>query len=145
MVEFNHIVSVSGGKDSTATLLLALMRGMPFQAVFADTGHENPVTTDYVDYLSDRLGVEILKVRACFKARIEKKRTVVQTKWVKEKVPDAIIEAALAALHPTGNPFLDLAIWKGRFPSTRAQFCTCLLYTSPSPRDGLLSRMPSSA
>ena len=23
--------------------------------------------------------------------------------------------------------------------------CSCLLYTSPSPRDGLLSRMPSSA
>ena len=23
--------------------------------------------------------------------------------------------------------------------------CACLLYTSPSPRDGLLSRMPSSA
>ena len=26
-----------------------------------------------------------------------------------------------------------------------ARFSTCLLYTSPSPRDGLLSRMPSSA
>ena len=26
-----------------------------------------------------------------------------------------------------------------------ADFCNCLLYTSPSPRDGLLSRMPSSA
>ena len=26
-----------------------------------------------------------------------------------------------------------------------ARFITCLLYTSPSPRDGLLSRMPSSA
>ena len=25
------------------------------------------------------------------------------------------------------------------------QFSSCLLYTSPSPRDGLLSRMPSSA
>ena len=25
------------------------------------------------------------------------------------------------------------------------QACACLLYTSPSPRDGLLSRMPSSA
>ena len=25
------------------------------------------------------------------------------------------------------------------------QVCSCLLYTSPSPRDGLLSRMPSSA
>ena len=29
------------------------------------------------------------------------------------------------------------------FPMFRAN--TCLLYTSPSPRDGLLSRMPSSA
>ena len=27
----------------------------------------------------------------------------------------------------------------------RAWSSTCLLYTSPSPRDGLLSRMPSSA
>ena len=27
----------------------------------------------------------------------------------------------------------------------REEFGSCLLYTSPSPRDGLLSRMPSSA
>ena len=27
----------------------------------------------------------------------------------------------------------------------REAICDCLLYTSPSPRDGLLSRMPSSA
>ena len=27
----------------------------------------------------------------------------------------------------------------------RGRYCDCLLYTSPSPRDGLLSRMPSSA
>ena len=27
----------------------------------------------------------------------------------------------------------------------RESFYSCLLYTSPSPRDGLLSRMPSSA
>ena len=31
---------------------------------------------------------------------------------------------ALAVLHPTGNPFLDLCLWKGRFPSSKAQFCT---------------------
>ena len=30
-------------------------------------------------------------------------------------------------------------------PINRDQIHTCLLYTSPSPRDGLLSRMPSSA
>ena len=29
--------------------------------------------------------------------------------------------------------------------SRHERVCTCLLYTSPSPRDGLLSRMPSSA
>ena len=31
---------------------------------------------------------------------------------------------ALAALHPTGNAFLDLCMLKGRFPSRKAQFCT---------------------
>ena len=34
-----------------------------------------------------------------------------------------------------------------KFVSANAmgEYVTCLLYTSPSPRDGLLSRMPSSA
>ena len=32
-----------------------------------------------------------------------------------------------------------------RFVSFNASSLSCLLYTSPSPRDGLLSRMPSSA
>lgn len=27
-------------------------------------------------------------------------------------------------LHPTGEAFLDLCLWKGRFPSRKAQFCT---------------------
>ena len=31
------------------------------------------------------------------------------------------------------------------YPAELALFAVCLLYTSPSPRDGLLSRMPSSA
>ena len=30
-------------------------------------------------------------------------------------------------------------------PTAFEMYCDCLLYTSPSPRDGLLSRMPSSA
>ena len=34
--------------------------------------------------------------------------------------------------------------WSGDFGNTNG-FWNCLLYTSPSPRDGLLSRMPSSA
>lgn len=35
-----------------------------------------------------------------------------------------IVDRAIGALKPTGNPFLDLCIWKGRFPSTRARFCS---------------------
>ena len=32
-----------------------------------------------------------------------------------------------------------------RFLRGQGKYTDCLLYTSPSPRDGLLSRMPSSA
>ena len=52
------------------------------------------------------------------------------------------------AIQQTG--LRDQAIQSGAFGGARAgiqeaQFMNCLLYTSPSPRDGLLSRMPSSA
>ena len=131
MTKAQHIISVSGGKDSTATLILATQRGMPFQAVFADTGHENPVTVEYVHYLADRFNINIQHVRADFAERIKRKRVTVQTKCVREGVSEDIIRAALDALEPTGNPFLDLAIWKGRFPSTKAQFCTEHLKSVP--------------
>ena len=36
----------------------------------------------------------------------------------------------------------DRLLWSD---SEWVKYVTCLLYTSPSPRDGLLSRMPSSA
>ena len=43
--------------------------------------------------------------------------------------------------------FYGLMIWRTRgvIPSVIRLVYLCLLYTSPSPRDGLLSRMPSSA
>lgn len=58
-----HIVaSFSGGKDSTA-LLVALQRtGVPFTAVFADTGWEHPATLEYVDEVADKLGITVHKV-----------------------------------------------------------------------------------
>lgn len=42
-----------------------------------------------------------------------------------------MVLAALEVLQPTGNPFLDLCIWKGRFPSRKAQFCTMELKRDP--------------
>ena len=46
-----------------------------------------------------------------------------------------------------GSTLIEKIIEKntGLSKVTPGQIVTCLLYTSPSPRDGLLSRMPSSA
>ena len=48
----------------------------------------------------------------------------------------------LNALHPAAN--LELAKVFDEYAADD-ELWACLLYTSPSPRDGLLSRMPSSA
>ena len=47
----------------------------------------------------------------------------------------------------SSGDFIDGTIsqWSADVAAIIDAFCSCLLYTSPSPRDGLLSRMPSSA
>lgn len=125
-----NIVSLSGGKDSTALWLYALGKGVEVVPVFADTGNEHQKTYEYLEYLEEQLG-PIHRIKADFTKQIEHKREVVQTKWRNEGVEEWIIEQALNVLHPTGNPFLDLCIWKGRFPSTKARFCTVELKVRP--------------
>lgn len=127
----HNIVSVSGGKDSTALLLLAIERETPnLQAVFADTGHEHPQTYEYVEYLNDQV-FPIRTVRADFSQQIESKREWVATKWREQGISEDRVLLALETLKPTGNPFLDLCIWKGRFPSTKARFCSEELKRNP--------------
>ncbi|AZC81152.1 phosphoadenosine phosphosulfate reductase family protein [Pseudomonas chlororaphis] len=127
-----NIVSVSGGKDSTATLLVAIALEAPnLQAVFADTGNEHDLTYEYLDYLEQTTGISISRVRADFSHRIAGKRRFIETKWREQGVPEVVVLAALEVLQPTGNPFLDLCLWKGRFPSRKAQFCTMELKRDP--------------
>lgn len=129
-----RVISVSGGKDSTACALLALERypKEEVRLVFADTGNEHEQTLDYVtNYMPAFLGVPVHVVRADFSQRIAGKAEYVRKVWLEEGVSQDKIDRALAVLTPTGNPYLDLCIWKGRFPSRRAQFCTSELKVLP--------------
>lgn len=94
------------------------------RAVFADTGNEHDLTLEYLEYLQQATGITIERRSANFSRQIARKREFIETKWRAQGVPESIVEAALQVLQPTGIPFLDLCLWKGRFPSRRAQFCT---------------------
>ena len=173
-----HVVSVSGGKDSLATLLLAIERFGRHRviAIFCDTGNEHAIVYEYLDYLEVTLGIKIHRLKASFDFEIARKRMFIardkrtRRHYSEEPLLDEsgapvlrrnqdgtpqlrIVgragvfdlegipkmrkvdrgrvrwtnkakRRALAVLHPSGNPFLDLCLWKGRFPSRKAQFCT---------------------
>lgn len=138
------LVSVSGGKDSTATLCLALER-MPKKdifVVFADTGNEHPLTYDYVGFLERWSCIPFKWVKADFTEWWWSRRDYVRDVWplpnpkkktYPEGVPADVIARVLKVFEkgPTGNPYLDLCIIKGRFPSRMAQFCTDELKKQP--------------
>lgn len=137
-----HVVSVSGGKDSAATLLIAIKRfGLHrVQAIFCDTGNEHEAVYQYLDYLERALKIRINRLSSSFNDEIAAKRLFIardqrrgrdkhgrRLRWSNKAK-----RRALAVLHPTGNPFLDLCLWKGRFPSRKAQFCTEQLKRDPA-------------
>lgn len=77
------IVSMSGGKDSTAAALALREAGLSFRMVFADTGWEAPETYAHLDYLREKLGpidvvgepggmVAKIRARAGFPARLQR-------------------------------------------------------------------------
>lgn len=57
------LVPVSGGKDSTACLIMALTEygDDNVVAVFNDTGWEHPITYDYLEYLEGELNIKIMR------------------------------------------------------------------------------------
>lgn len=137
-----HVVSVSGGKDSAATLLLALSRFPRDRVVpiFCDTGNEHEAVYEYLAYLEQALDVQIHRLRASFDDEIAAKRMFIarDQRHGRDKLgrrlrwSNKAKRRALAVLHPTGIPFLDLCLWKGRSPSRKAQFCTEQLKRDPA-------------
>jgi 3'-phosphoadenosine 5'-phosphosulfate sulfotransferase (PAPS reductase)/FAD synthetase len=119
------VVSDSTGKDSGITIELAIeAHGREnVRIAFADTGNEHDLVYEHLEYQRARYG-EIITLRADFSERIAGKRIYVETQWPRKGVSPEIVQKALSVLHPTGVAFLDLCLWKGRFPSRKAQFCT---------------------
>lgn len=128
------VVSVSGGKDSTATYLLCLEQtGGDFEAVFADTGNEHEATYEYVARLHERTGgPKVRVVKADFSRELARKKAYLQSgkatsrtkaPWTKERVRKVLA----AGLEPTGIPFLDLCRSKGVFSSRKRAFCSQFL------------------
>lgn len=129
-----NIIGLSGGKDSTVTLLLALAR-LPkdrITPVFVDTGNEHAATHAYLDYLEARLNIPITRLHPDFREQMAEKRRFIardrrtgrDRRGVKLRWSNRRKREALAHLHPSGNPFLDLCLLKGMFPSNRSRFCT---------------------
>jgi 3'-phosphoadenosine 5'-phosphosulfate sulfotransferase (PAPS reductase)/FAD synthetase len=138
-----HVVSVSGGKDSAATLLIAIERfGLHrVQAIFCDTGNEHEAVYEYLDYLERALGIRIRRLRADFSEQMEVQRLRLlrvaagePDYFPRAKYPWTPNRAAQAAelMRPTGNPFIDLCMLKGMFPSHSRQFCTEELKRNPA-------------
>ncbi|PHV52252.1 hypothetical protein CSQ91_12880 [Janthinobacterium sp. BJB301] len=142
-----HLISLSGGKDSTATAILALEQygKSACRFVMADTGNEHEATLEYaLDYLPAALGIKVDVVRADFAdefaikranlARIaagEPESAVYGKRAFKYHWTPEAAQRALELLHPTGNPYLDLCMVRGGFPSRKRQFCTEYLKTKP--------------
>lgn len=129
-----HIIGMSGGKDSTAALLIALAR-LPknrVQPVFVDTGNEHSATYEYLDYLEAHLSIRITRLTPDFCEQIAAKRKFIardqrfgrDKRGVKLRWSNRRKREALSHLRPSGNPFLDLCLLKGMFPSNRSRFCT---------------------
>lgn len=116
-------------------LLLAYEKGFEPELVFADTGHEHPETYAYVEHLNEwcrqNWGRQIQVVKADFSDKFEARRASIEKLWTRDGIPRERIDRAIAAMVPTGNPFLDLCKLKGRFPSTMARFCTVELKHKP--------------
>lgn len=135
-----NVICISGGKDSTALWIYATkVLCKEVTPIFCDVGNEHPLTYEYIDYLQEKLG-KLKIIKADFTEQIERKKKYVSENWKPdliernwtEQEADEIIKKVIENLKPTGNPFLDLCIVKGRFPSTKARFCTTELKVIPT-------------
>ena len=118
-----HVVSMSGGKDSTASALTAIDMGYEIVGVFADTGNEHEITYEYLDYLERKIGIKIHRVSSDFSQNI--RNSIRSGKYNIQQIKSLNLVCTIK------NQFLSLCAYKKIFPSRTAQFCTEYLKRIP--------------
>lgn len=108
--------SVSGGKDSAATALYLRELGIPYRAVFADTGWEADETYRYInDVLQPAIGpIEV--VRADIRVQPDRLALVDEVESILGISPSAMVRACVS---------------EAAIPSHAAKFCTRTLKVAP--------------
>lgn len=110
------ILSLSGGKDSTACALFLREHGIPFEAVHCDTGWEHPDTVTYVrTTLEERFGpIKILSGQFDLPEEHE-----------------AVAKQLEAELGFKYSAMIRVILYKGMFSSRMRRFCTDNLKVYP--------------
>lgn len=137
------VLSYSGGKDSNATAMLLRRAGLPFRAVFADTGWEHPEAYRYIrEVAPDILGQRVIEVRAevnliasanAYADRIEKRggrsmsvedanalASVIRSEGVRKDAYAQAFEAELGHY----SAMLRTCLHKIMFPAQSLRWCT---------------------
>ncbi len=110
------VVSVSGGKDSTATALHLRELGIPCSFVFADTGWEADETYRFIDDVLEPAIGRIDRVAAHINVQPERAHLVDEVEAILGRSPSAMVR---------------VCIQKAMFPSRKIRFCTTDLKIAP--------------
>lgn len=112
-----YFITLSAGKDSEDTVYWAV-NNLPFEdweIVFNDTDWDAKATYDHLKYIADRVGKTIIVVK--------------NKGWADKIAPEVL--AKIEAIFGGRNIFAELAVYKTRFPSTKARICTEELKVKP--------------
>jgi 3'-phosphoadenosine 5'-phosphosulfate sulfotransferase (PAPS reductase)/FAD synthetase len=114
------LVFYSGGKDSQASMIWSVKKyGADMcEAVFCDTGWENPATYEHIKETTGQLGVKLV--------------TLKNKKYFPGPEDDPLFYKKYRSVWGKMLGMIYLAIKKKRFPSTKARFCTEELKSKPA-------------
>ncbi len=110
MTKRKYLITFSGGKDSLAIILWALknLKFDEWDVVFCDTGWEADQTYAYIDFIEKHIGKTFIRLK---------------TQRFESKLDQHILDSVIR-IFGGRNVFAEMVLSKGRFPSTRARFCT---------------------